>query len=52
LAFLSRIVVRGLQSYWRLSRGTELLAQACVIDEKNKVGLVKMERGDGWRLPG
>jgi ADP-ribose pyrophosphatase YjhB (NUDIX family) len=51
LAFLSRIVVRGLQSYWRLSRGTELLAQACVIDAKNKIGLVKMERGDGWRLP-
>jgi ADP-ribose pyrophosphatase YjhB (NUDIX family) len=51
LAFLSRIVVRGLQSYWRLSRGMELVVQACLIDEKNKVGLVKRNGGNCWRLP-
>jgi ADP-ribose pyrophosphatase YjhB (NUDIX family) len=51
LAFLSKIVVRGLQSYWRLSRGMELVAQACVIDGENRVGLVKLDQRDGWQLP-
>ena len=51
MAFLSKIVVRGLQSYWRLSRGMELVVQACLIDDKNKIGLVKMYGGGGWRLP-
>ena len=51
LAFLSKIVVRALQSYWRLSRGIELVAQACVLDGENKVGLVKTDHGDGWQLP-
>jgi hypothetical protein len=51
LAFLSKIVVRGLQSYWRWARGLRLVAQACLFDTTGRVGLVNASSGDGWRLP-
>jgi hypothetical protein len=51
LALLSKIVVRGLQSYWRLTRGATFAAEACLIDEKKRVGLVRCTSGEGWLLP-
>lgn len=51
MAFLSKIVVRGLQSYWRLTRGATLAAEACLIDAKKRVGLVRSGSGHGWLLP-
>lgn len=51
MAFLSKIVARGLQSYWRLARGATLAAEACLIDPKNRVGLVRSGVDQGWFLP-
>ena len=48
---LSKIIARGLQSYWRLSRGATLAAEACLIDTSNRVGLVKSSSDGGWLLP-
>jgi hypothetical protein len=49
---LSKIVVRGLQSYWRWTRGATFTAAACLIDEKKRVvGLVRSSSADGWLLP-
>lgn len=51
MAFLTKIIVRGLQSYWRLTRGLTLVAQACLFDTDNRVALVKTGAGGGWGLP-
>lgn len=55
VAFLSRMVVRGLQSYWRLTRAIALVAEACVVDADSHVALVKQTGSQvgrqGWSLP-
>lgn len=48
---LSRFVVRGIQGYWRLTRGSSLGVEACLVDGDNQVLLVKNADGGGWRLP-
>ncbi len=47
----TRLIVRGLQFYWRLTRGLSLYAEACVVDAENRVLLVSGAAGSGWRLP-
>jgi hypothetical protein len=51
LALLSKIIAHGLQSYWRLTRGATLAAQACLLDATNRVGLIKSGSDGGWLLP-
>lgn len=45
----SKIVARGFQAYWRISRGLHLTAEACVIDQAGKVLLLR--NASGWQLP-
>jgi ADP-ribose pyrophosphatase YjhB (NUDIX family) len=45
------MVVRGLQSYWRLTRAITLVAEACILDAGNQVALVEHTGRQGWSLP-
>ena len=38
--------------YWRLARGMTLGVRAVVLDEENRVFLVKHSYVSGWHLPG
>lgn len=51
MAFLSKIVTRGLRVYWRATRGIALAAEACVIDADGRIALAKTDAENGWRLP-
>jgi ADP-ribose pyrophosphatase YjhB (NUDIX family) len=48
---LTRIAARVLQSYWRLTRGLKLGAEAYVVDAGNTVMLVKNADQSRWSLP-
>lgn len=52
MAFLTTVIVRTLQSYWRLTRGLTLVAEACILDAGNQVALARTPDGNGWSLPG
>ena len=43
---------RVLHTYWRFSRGMTLGVRGLVIDEANRVFLVKHSYVSGWHLPG
>lgn len=43
---------RVLHLYWRFSRGLTLGVRALIIDEANRIFLVKHSYVDGWHLPG
>ncbi len=46
------VIRRVLHSYWRFARGMTFGVRAVVLDEANRVFLVKHSYVSGWHLPG
>lgn len=47
-----RFVTWGLHTYWRFSRGMTLGVRAMVLDQQNRVFLIRHTYVPGWHLPG
>ena len=48
----SRLVSWGLHTYWRFARGMTLGVRAVVLDDRNRVFLIRHTYVPGWHLPG
>ncbi|WP_230531676.1 NUDIX domain-containing protein [Microvirga roseola] len=51
-SLFSRLVSRGLHTYWRFSRGLTLGVRGVVLDAENRVFLIRHTYISGWHLPG
>jgi ADP-ribose pyrophosphatase YjhB (NUDIX family) len=50
--FVKWSITRGLHTYWRFARGMTLGVRAAVLDEQNRVFLIRHTYVSGWHLPG
>lgn len=48
----ARFVTWGLHNYWRFSRGMTLGVRAAVLDDRNRIFLIRHTYVPGWHLPG